>query len=463
MHVEKNVFDTLMGTILDIEGKTRDRIKARLHLERMGIRRGLWMNRVSDKTRRDPAFFSIKPNDKKDFLKFVSSVKFSDGYSSNIARCVNVDRGKFTRLKSHDYHVFVQRLLPIGIRHLLPEDVAKLIMLLSRFFSQLTAKTLQKTDINHLRHDIVQVLGKFEKIFPPAFFTSIIHVMVHLPKEALLAGSVNYRWMYSIERLLGELLKAVHNRVNLEGSIIEAWVQYESLTFCGMVGSLAINLDNFVAIVMALDTHALPVRVSGHEMSNLIRSHKAVSTAHSSRPPVQPSSAATTLAQMNHLPVGPGLSHAPASSASSVAQPVSAKHLQHPASTTDTTSTDATIVSGSQPAKKYAGGPCQQLKTARVTRVTNSRINIGYDEWHRVAPTAELHSSLPHDIGHVVQTHCPMQWKSWKVMSDEIKTEVVPVAGIGRDEKRRMARFFWDRCHPKWWPDAAAAAQKQPL
>ncbi|KAI5327970.1 hypothetical protein L3X38_027366 [Prunus dulcis] len=150
MHVEKNVFDTLVGTILDIDGKTKDTIKARLDLERMGIRRGLWMNRDSDKARRDLAFFSLKPNDKKEFLKFVSSVKFPDGYASNIARCVNVDGGKFTGLKSHDCHVFMQRLLPVGIRHLLPEDDVKPIMLLSRFFSQVTAKTLQKTDILQL-------------------------------------------------------------------------------------------------------------------------------------------------------------------------------------------------------------------------------------------------------------------------------------------------------------------------
>ncbi|BBH04741.1 Ankyrin repeat family protein, partial [Prunus dulcis] len=234
MHVEKNVFDTLVGTILDIEGKTKDTIKARLDLERMGIRRGLWMNRDSDKARRDLAFFSMKPNDKKEFLKFVSSVKFPDGYASNIARCVNVDGGKFTGLKSHDCHVFMQRLLPVGIRHLLPEDVVKPIILLSRFFSQLTAKTLRRTDMFQLRHDIVQVLCKFEMIFPPAFFTSMMHVMVHLPEEALLAGPVNYRWMYPIERLLGELKKSVRNRAKPEGSIVEAWVQYESLTFCGM-------------------------------------------------------------------------------------------------------------------------------------------------------------------------------------------------------------------------------------
>ncbi|CAL8175742.1 unnamed protein product [Prunus armeniaca] len=222
MHVEKNVFDTLVGMILDIEGKTKDTIKAHLDLERMGIRRGLWMNRDNVKARRDLAFFSMKPNDKKEFLKFVSSVKFPDGYASNIARCVNVDGGKFIGLKSHDCHVFIQRLLPVSIRHLLPEDVVKPIILLSIFFSQLTAKTLRKTDMFQLRHDIVQVLCKFETIFPPAFFTGMMHVMVHLPEEALLAGPVNYCWMYPIER------------AKPEGSIVEAWVQYESLNFYGM-------------------------------------------------------------------------------------------------------------------------------------------------------------------------------------------------------------------------------------
>ncbi|CAL8091525.1 unnamed protein product [Prunus armeniaca] len=71
-------------------------------------------------------------------------------------------------------------------------------------------------------------------IFTLAFFISMIHVMVHLPEEALLVGPVNYHWMYPIERLLGELKKNVRNRGKPEGSIIEAWVQYESLAFCGM-------------------------------------------------------------------------------------------------------------------------------------------------------------------------------------------------------------------------------------
>ncbi|KAI5317621.1 hypothetical protein L3X38_037328 [Prunus dulcis] len=140
-------------------------------------------------------------------------------------------------------------------------------------------------------------------------------------------------------------------------------------------------------------------------------------SAQSSPSPAQPSSTATAPALMDHLPVGPGGSQAPASSTSSVAQPVRARQSHRPASTTNTTSTDCT-------AKKNTLGPCRQLKTAKVTRLTNSCINIGYGEQHRAAPTAELHSSLAHDIGHVIWTHCPMQWKSWKVMPNEIKMEV---------------------------------------
>ncbi|CAL9011008.1 unnamed protein product [Prunus brigantina] len=156
-------------------------------------------------------------------------------------------------------------------------------------------------------------------------------------------------------------------------------------------------------------------------MSDLIRRRRSVTTTPSPEPPARLASVATAPALMVELP---GVSQAPASSASSVAHLVSARRRHRPASTTDTTSTDGTVASGSQPAKKNTRGPCRQLKTAKVTRVTNSRISIGYDERHRAAPTAELHSSLVHDVGHVVRTHCPMRWKSWKVMPDEIKMEV---------------------------------------
>ncbi|KAI5311321.1 hypothetical protein L3X38_000387 [Prunus dulcis] len=72
-------------------------------------------------------------------------------------------------------------------------------------------------------------------------------------------------------------------------------------------------------------------------------------TAPCSDPPAQTASAATTPALMEHVLVGPGASQVPASSASSVAHPASARRRHRPADTTETTSTDGTGASGSQP------------------------------------------------------------------------------------------------------------------
>ncbi|CAL9002558.1 unnamed protein product [Prunus brigantina] len=81
-------------------------------------------------------------------------------------------------------------------------------------------------------------------------------------------------------------------------------------------------------------------------MSYLIRRRRSVTTTPSSEPPAQSTSVATAPALLDHVPVGPRGSQAPASSPSSVAQPVSARRRQRPASTTNTTSTDGTSAAG---------------------------------------------------------------------------------------------------------------------
>lgn len=69
MHVEKNVFDTLIGIILDIERKTKGTTKAHLDLKQIGIRTGLWMTRDGDKARKGLALFSIKSEERRKSFK----------------------------------------------------------------------------------------------------------------------------------------------------------------------------------------------------------------------------------------------------------------------------------------------------------------------------------------------------------------------------------------------------------
>ncbi|CAN1325054.1 hypothetical protein LINPERPRIM_LOCUS33363, partial [Linum perenne] len=60
-----------------------------------------------------------------------------------------------------------------------------------------------------------------EMIFPPAFFTVMVHLVLHLVDEVRRGGPVQYRWMYPIERYLGKLKTFVGNRAHPEGSIAE--------------------------------------------------------------------------------------------------------------------------------------------------------------------------------------------------------------------------------------------------
>lgn len=59
---------------------------------------------------------------------------------------------------------------------------------------------MRKSDLVKLEENIILILCKLEKIFPPAFFDVMVHLAIHLPREVKLGGPVHYRWMYPIER-----------------------------------------------------------------------------------------------------------------------------------------------------------------------------------------------------------------------------------------------------------------------
>jgi hypothetical protein len=140
--------------------------------------------------------------------------------------------GSMHGLKTHDYHILLQRILPAGLRGLVRKDVYEVIAELGRFFSQLRSKTLKVDALHQMKEDIVLILCKLEKIYPPAFFDVMVHLAVHLPDEALLRGPVRYGWMYPIERRLGTFKHFIHNKARPEGSIVEAYTAYECMTEC---------------------------------------------------------------------------------------------------------------------------------------------------------------------------------------------------------------------------------------
>ena len=123
MHVEKNVCDSLLGTLLNIKGKTKDGLKCRQDLVNMGIREQLHPQSQGQQTYLPPACYTMSTKEKKQFCHCLKNVKVPQGYSSNIKSLVSVNDLKLVGLKSHDCHVLMQQLLPVAVRGILPEKV----------------------------------------------------------------------------------------------------------------------------------------------------------------------------------------------------------------------------------------------------------------------------------------------------------------------------------------------------
>ncbi|GJY04667.1 zinc finger, CCHC-type containing protein [Tanacetum coccineum] len=237
MHIEKNVCDNFIGTLLNLDGKTKDNENSRKDLMEMGIRHDLHLiNRPNKKPYMPPACYTMSSAEKSNFLQVLKNLKVPDGYSSNISRGVSMKDRKLINLKSHDGHILMQDILPIALRVSMlsraQSRVVKVVYDICLFFKRLCAKVLDPDELDKMESEIALTLCEMEKLFPPSFFTIMVHLTIHLISEAKLGGPVHYRWMYPIERYLMRLKSYVRNRAQPEGSIAEAYIKDECLTFC---------------------------------------------------------------------------------------------------------------------------------------------------------------------------------------------------------------------------------------
>ncbi|XP_050222335.2 uncharacterized protein LOC126672428 [Mercurialis annua] len=200
----------------------------------MGIRKELHLQQIGNKFLMPLACYTLPKPERRMFCEWLQSIRLPDGYASNLSRCVTVQDCKVMGMKSHDYHIFLQRLLPASICGSLRSEVYTALSDFSSFFKELCSKTLKRSTVKKLQSDIILIICKLEMIYPPSFFVVMMHLAIHLPREVELGGPVHYRWMYFIERFLRTLKNYVRNLARLEGSIAEAYITKECLNFCSL-------------------------------------------------------------------------------------------------------------------------------------------------------------------------------------------------------------------------------------
>ena len=232
MHIEKNVCESIVGTLLDIPNKSKDGEKAWLDLKDLNIRLNLIPTKRGNGTYLPPAKYTLSRQEKRKFCEWLAAVKVPNGYSSNFKKLVSMKDLRLVGMKTHDCHILMQQLLPLALRGVLTRDVRFAITKLCSFFNSICSKVIDPLTLDLLQSELVQTLCLLEKYFPPSFFDIMIHLTVHLVREVKLCGPVYLRWMYPFERYMKVLKGYVKNRNRPEGCIVESYIAEESVEFC---------------------------------------------------------------------------------------------------------------------------------------------------------------------------------------------------------------------------------------
>jgi hypothetical protein len=136
MHVTKNLFDNIIGTLLDIPRKMKDGLKSCNDLVQFGLRPDLHpMLRANGKHYLPTASYSLTDEERKAFCQCLCGMRVPTGFSSNISKLVSIKDVSMSGDNSHDCHILIMVFLVIAIRAIKPMCIKVLITCLCYFFN----------------------------------------------------------------------------------------------------------------------------------------------------------------------------------------------------------------------------------------------------------------------------------------------------------------------------------------
>ncbi|GJU85744.1 transposon, En/Spm-like protein [Tanacetum coccineum] len=218
----------------NIKGKTKDTWKSHKDLMDKGLKKSLHLVEDGNSFIMPMAWYHFTKDKKQKVLNFLASIKFLDGFASNISRCVKEGELQLSHMKSHDFYVFIQKLLPLSIRGSLTKEARLVLYELSDFIQILYTRNMYIDVLEKQEEKIALIMCKLERIFPPSFFDIMTHLLIHFPFEAKKGGPFQYCWMFPFERKMRTLKGYVKNTARPKGCIAERSLDNECLNFCLM-------------------------------------------------------------------------------------------------------------------------------------------------------------------------------------------------------------------------------------
>jgi hypothetical protein len=224
MHVEKAIFKSTIGLLLDIPSKTKDGLSAHKDLQGFEIIEELHpQEKPNGKAYFPPASYTLTTEEKRAICKCLHGIRVATVFSTNIKIWVSMSELKMSGYNTHDCHTMLSLFLAIAIRVVNHPYLKMVITHMCYFFNAISKKVIGITELDELRKEIRMTMCKHEMCFPPLFFDTIEHYMIHLTDQIFVLGPSYMHYMYPYEHQIIAMKGYVHNRAHPKGSMMEGY------------------------------------------------------------------------------------------------------------------------------------------------------------------------------------------------------------------------------------------------
>ncbi|GJZ71149.1 hypothetical protein Tco_0635000 [Tanacetum coccineum] len=147
-----------------------------------GVKPELFAMQEEDKTTLPLAGYTLTNAEKDIFCEMLYNIRVPQGYCSNFSSLVSLKDRKLIGLKSHDYHMLMQDVLPIAIRSIMHPPTRYAIIRFCFFYKSICSKEIILQELDKMQAELL-VLCLLEKFFPLLFFDIMVHLTVHQTRE----------------------------------------------------------------------------------------------------------------------------------------------------------------------------------------------------------------------------------------------------------------------------------------
>jgi hypothetical protein len=156
----KNVFESLIGPLLYIKGKTKEGLNSRVDMVNLGIKKELHpVLQENGKYHLPAAIYNFNVDEKHVMCVWLKNSRVPSGFCSSIRSIVSMKDLAVTKYNSHDCHVMLTTFLPIAIRAINPLFLKMAITRLCYFFNRISQKVIDRDELASLQEFAVETIS----------------------------------------------------------------------------------------------------------------------------------------------------------------------------------------------------------------------------------------------------------------------------------------------------------------